>query len=51
MSDRVNMIKMKCVNQRFGLGFKPERKVYKMAYKNKREKMMVEIRGMSQMKK
>jgi hypothetical protein len=38
MSDRVNMIKIKCANQRFGLGFKPERKVYKRAYKNKKEK-------------
>ena len=47
MSKRVNMIKMKCVNQQFGLGFKPRRKVYKRISEIKTEKMMVEIKGVS----
>jgi hypothetical protein len=45
MPERINVIKMKCTNQRFGLGFKPRKEDFKRATEFKRERRMARIEG------
>lgn len=40
------MMKLKCVNQRFGLGYNPKKDDYKHVTMIKRETRMVKIEGM-----
>jgi hypothetical protein len=43
--ERINMMKMKCVDQRFSLGFKPRRIDYKRAVTIKKERRLTQIEG------
>jgi len=41
--ERVNLIKMKCANQRFGLGYKPKKKDHRWVAGRRRERRMARI--------
>jgi hypothetical protein len=43
MPERVNVIKMKCADQRFGLGFRPGKADFKRAAEIRREKRIARI--------
>jgi hypothetical protein len=45
MPERINIIKMKCVDQRFDLGFKPRKEDFKRAAEFKREMRLARIEG------
>jgi hypothetical protein len=45
MPERINVIKMKCVDQRFSLGFKPGKANFKRATELKREKRLARMEG------
>jgi hypothetical protein len=44
MPERVNMMKIKCLDQMFNMGFKPSKKDYKNNAKNKKEKRLAPIK-------
>jgi len=46
MLEWVNVMKLKCVDQRFGLGYNPKKDDYKHVTMIKRETRMVKIEGM-----
>jgi hypothetical protein len=43
--ERINILKIKCADQRFGLGFKPRMKDYKRVAMIKKEKQLARIKG------
>jgi hypothetical protein len=43
MPERINVIKMKCADQRFGIGFKPRKMDFKRAIESKRERRLAQI--------
>jgi hypothetical protein len=43
--ERINILKIKCAHQRFGLGFKPRMKDYKKVAMIKKEKQLAQITG------
>jgi hypothetical protein len=45
MPEGVNLMKFECVDQRFGLKYKPKRDDYKWVVNRKREARMVKIKG------
>jgi hypothetical protein len=45
MPERINIIRMKCVDQRFDLGFKPRKEDFKRAAEFKREMRLARIEG------
>jgi len=45
MPKRINVIKMKCADQRFDLGFKPGKADFKRAVELKRERRLAQIEG------
>ena len=45
MPERINVIKMKCADQRFGLGFKPGKADFKRAAELKKERRLARIEG------
>jgi hypothetical protein len=45
MLERVYLMKLKCVNQRFGLGYKPKKDDYKRISRIKKEVIIVKIEG------
>jgi hypothetical protein len=51
MPEMVILIKMKCVDQKFGLGYKLKKEDYRWTASMKREKRMVKIREKSLKKK
>ena len=45
MPERVNLIKLKCADQRFGLGYKPRKEDFKRVAQIRRETRMAKIEG------
>jgi hypothetical protein len=45
MSERINLMKLKCTDHRFGLGYMPKRDDYKRVVNRKRKAIIVKIKG------
>ena len=45
MSGQINVMKLKCMDQRFGLGYKPRKNDYKRAAQIRRKTKMARIEG------